>query len=390
MKSPEISRTACRVPSCGPLFARLPRSRARAPAAAAVDVPPLVRAINAVGPKGVGHPAAVAASQQLGQADAGQIPEILAGMDESSRLSANWLRGAVEAIAQRELDRGGQLPLAALETFLADAAHLPQARSLAYDLILRVDPAAKPRWVPRLLQDPSMELRREGVAFALSEAKKLLDAKRAAASDRSLSPSTDRGSRRGPDRRSRQTASRTGRDRGRGVPFRLPHPLATDRPVREHRRQRIRRSVRPRTGCGTGGRVRGQDRRRQVARPHDERRVRIGGSECGAGQAQGRDRLRPCRVPRRRIPRGRIPHGLYHRPQDLAERRIAHGQPRLPHGHVHRPVHGSRPAQVRPERHPVEDRPERTDRNPGRRTGNSSFASATSTAPPSCPRIAAR
>jgi hypothetical protein len=66
--------------------------------------------------------------------------------------------------------------MSGLEAFLADTNHLPQARSLAYDLILRVDPAAKQRWVPRLLQDPSMELRREGVAFALTEAQKLLAA----------------------------------------------------------------------------------------------------------------------------------------------------------------------------------------------------------------------
>lgn len=146
-------------------------------AAAAVDVPPLVRAINAVGPQGAGHPAALAASAQLARAEAAQIPEILAGMDGANRLSANWLRGVVEAIAQREADRGGQLPSAALEAFLADTSHLPQARSLAYDLILRADPAARQRWLPRLLQDPSLELRREGVAFALTGAKKQLDAK---------------------------------------------------------------------------------------------------------------------------------------------------------------------------------------------------------------------
>ncbi len=143
--------------------------------AAAVEVPPLVQTINAVGPKGAGHPAATAALQQLGQADAAQIPEILAGMNGANRLSANWLRAAVEAIAQRELDRGGRLPQAELEAFLADGTHPPQARSLAYDLILRIHPTAQPRLVPGLLQDPSMELRREGVAFALTEARKLLD-----------------------------------------------------------------------------------------------------------------------------------------------------------------------------------------------------------------------
>ena len=145
-------------------------------AVAAVEVRPLVSAINAVGPKGAAHPAAVTALRQLGQAGAAQIPEILAGMGGASRLSANWLRGAVEAIAQRELDRGGTLPQAGLEAFLSDTTHLPQARSLAYDLILRVDPDAKHRWLPRLLQDLGMELRREGVAFALTEARKRLDA----------------------------------------------------------------------------------------------------------------------------------------------------------------------------------------------------------------------
>jgi hypothetical protein len=144
--------------------------------AAAVEVPPLVQAINAVGPKGAGHPAAIAALQQLRQASAAQIPEILAGMNGANRLSANWLRAAVEAIAQRELDGGGRLPQTELEAFLADGTHAPQARSLAYDLILRIDPTAEPRLVPGLLQDPSMELRREGVAFALTEARKLLDA----------------------------------------------------------------------------------------------------------------------------------------------------------------------------------------------------------------------
>jgi hypothetical protein len=144
-------------------------------AAFAVEIASLVRAINAVGPKGSGHPAAIAAVRQLSQAEAVQIPEILAGMDGANHLSANWLRAAVEAIAQRELERGGRLPRAELEAFLADTTHFPPARSLAYDLIFRVDPAAKSRLVPSLLQDPSMELRRDGVAFALAEAQKLVD-----------------------------------------------------------------------------------------------------------------------------------------------------------------------------------------------------------------------
>ena len=61
--------------------------------AAAVEVPPLVQTINAVGPKGAGHPAAIAALQQLGQADAAQIPEILAGMDGANRAVRQLVEG---------------------------------------------------------------------------------------------------------------------------------------------------------------------------------------------------------------------------------------------------------------------------------------------------------
>jgi tetratricopeptide (TPR) repeat protein len=141
-----------------------------------VEIVPLMRAINGVAPKGVGHREAIVAWKQLARAEARQIPEILAQMDPSGTLSANWVRSAVETVVQRELAAGGRLPQAALEQFLSDASHAPRARRLAYELILQVDPAAKPRLVPMLLVDPSLELRRDGVAHALTEAKRLFDA----------------------------------------------------------------------------------------------------------------------------------------------------------------------------------------------------------------------
>ena len=102
--------------------------------------------------------------KQLAQANAQELPKILTGMDGANALAANWLRAVVEAIADRELGAGGRLPQAELEAYLADAdaRHLPQARSLAWDLIIRVDPAAEQRLVGGLLNDPSMELRRLG------------------------------------------------------------------------------------------------------------------------------------------------------------------------------------------------------------------------------------
>ena len=139
------------------------------------DVPALVRAINAVGPEGVGHRGAMASWRQLMRADAAQIPEILTGMDGSGRLAANWLRSAIETIAQRQLADGGKLPQAELEALLADVACAPKARRLAYELIRRVDSSAERRLIPSLLNDPSLELRRDAVSHALAEADAVLE-----------------------------------------------------------------------------------------------------------------------------------------------------------------------------------------------------------------------
>jgi len=139
------------------------------------DVPSLVSAINAVGPKGASHRQAISAWKQLAQAEAAQIPDILTGMNASGRLSANWLRSAVEAIAQRHLASDGELPQAELERFLADTTHGPRARRLAYELIRRVDPSAEGRLIPGLIHDPSLELRRDAVALALADADAVLE-----------------------------------------------------------------------------------------------------------------------------------------------------------------------------------------------------------------------
>lgn len=142
------------------------------------DVAALAKTINAVGPQGAGHREAIAAWEKLTQVEAPRLPEVLAGMDQANRLSVNWLRAAADTIAQRHLDRRGVLPVAALEAFLADTTHAPLARQTAYELIIRGDPSAKPRLLAAALNDPSLELRRDAVAQALGDARRLLDAGR--------------------------------------------------------------------------------------------------------------------------------------------------------------------------------------------------------------------
>jgi hypothetical protein len=135
---------------------------------------PELAAIKAVGPKGEGHAAAVTAAKKLQEADPKHLLEVLAAIDGASPLAQNWLRGAAEAMAQRQL-KTGKLPIDQLEAFLKDAKHSPRGRRLAYELIAKVDDSAESRLVPGFLNDPSLELRRDAVALALKEAEKAKD-----------------------------------------------------------------------------------------------------------------------------------------------------------------------------------------------------------------------
>src|SRR5262245_49973935 len=73
------------------------------------DVAPRLQAILAVGEKGQGNVAASKAWQELVKADPTALPEILAALDQASPLAANWIRGAIDSIAERALTSGGKL-----------------------------------------------------------------------------------------------------------------------------------------------------------------------------------------------------------------------------------------------------------------------------------------
>ena len=130
----------------------------------------LVGAIKRVGPHGQGHAQAAQAWQQLARADAAQLPALLAGFDGAGPLAVNWLRAAVETIAERHLRAGGKLPAAELEKFVRQREHSPAARRLAYELLCSADTSAPERLLPTMLDDPSLELRRDAVALAVRQA----------------------------------------------------------------------------------------------------------------------------------------------------------------------------------------------------------------------------
>jgi hypothetical protein len=101
------------------------------------------------------------------------VPVILAAMDGANELALNWLRAAVDSIAERQLAASRKLPVAPLERFLQDTRHHPRARRLAYELIARADPATAQRLIAGMLNDPSTELRRDAVQRVADEATKL-------------------------------------------------------------------------------------------------------------------------------------------------------------------------------------------------------------------------
>ena len=133
-----------------------------------------LKAVNSVGPEGQGNAAASKAWKKIAASDAKSIPAVLAGMSGSSELSENWLRSAVEAIADRELSRDGKLPTPELGDFVLNTGHNPRARRLAFELIRRVDADTAERLVPGLLNDPSVELRREAVQRLMDQGEKLV------------------------------------------------------------------------------------------------------------------------------------------------------------------------------------------------------------------------
>lgn len=142
-----------------------------APTAKSDSLAPLIATLRAVDREGKGNVEATQAWADLtARATVDQLPVVLAGMDGASPLAINWLRSAVDAIAERQLQHAGHLPIAALEKFLGLRQHDQRARRLAYEWIARDDSRAPARWIPKMLDDPSLELRRDAVAAVLTAA----------------------------------------------------------------------------------------------------------------------------------------------------------------------------------------------------------------------------
>lgn len=134
--------------------------------AQAADLDSALAALRAVGPNATGHAAAAAAWKTVAKADASQLPKLLVALDGANPLAANWICTAIDAVVEKKT----ALPAKELEQFLLDRSHNPKARRLAYELLASADPTAGDRLVPSMLNDPSLEMRRDAVARLIDAA----------------------------------------------------------------------------------------------------------------------------------------------------------------------------------------------------------------------------
>src|SRR5262249_8131772 len=102
-----------------------------APAADAPVVADGLKAIKAVSREGSGNEAAAAGWKSIVAAGPDALVPTLTAFEGASPTAANWLRSAVDGIADAERKAKRPLPAAALKSFVLDSSRTPSARRIA-------------------------------------------------------------------------------------------------------------------------------------------------------------------------------------------------------------------------------------------------------------------
>ena len=144
-------------------------------ASASPEIAESLKAIRAVGPEGQGNVAASTGWKKLAEGNVASLLPIFEAMDGANDYALNWMRAAVDAMADRELKAGGKLPLAELGKFLLETRHNPKARRLAFELIAKVDATTTDKLLAGMLNDPSLEIRRDAVQKVIGQANQFLE-----------------------------------------------------------------------------------------------------------------------------------------------------------------------------------------------------------------------
>lgn len=147
------------------------------------DIEALLRSMEQAGPQNRGQKQAQSACEKLSRSTPADLLQILGGLDGANPIAANWIRSAVDTIIERAQKEQQALPIAALKRFLDDRSHDSRARRLAYELIVEAEPERSKELLSTMLEDPSLELRRDAVANVISEAQMQVAANREAAAE---------------------------------------------------------------------------------------------------------------------------------------------------------------------------------------------------------------
>jgi hypothetical protein len=142
-------------------------------AAADEEVAARLAVIARVGPQGAGSAEARRARDELAKRGVEILPRLLAAMDTSNVVAANWYRSIYEEIVDRGLSQKGTVwPVTFLEDYVSDGRKSGRPRKLVLSLLDRLEPAYRDEWLPTRLDDP--DFRSEAVALALAAGEQAL------------------------------------------------------------------------------------------------------------------------------------------------------------------------------------------------------------------------
>jgi hypothetical protein len=141
--------------------------------ARAQTTPELLRTIKAVGKEAAGNDAAARAMAELTGRGPAVLLDTLAAMKDASPVATNYLRAAAEHVFDTAQAAKQPLPVKQLDAFLLDRQNDANARRLAFELLVRIDPEKRSDYLKGMLNDPAPELRRDAVDHLLQPVERL-------------------------------------------------------------------------------------------------------------------------------------------------------------------------------------------------------------------------
>lgn len=128
-------------------------------------------ALKNIGVHGKGQAEAVKAVAALSAQPVSSLVPLLTALNTASPLEANWLRGAIESVFDRAVRNKSPTLAEDLESFTREKKNSPRARRLSFELLTRLDPKTPEKLLPQMVNDPSLELRRDAIELVVEMSK---------------------------------------------------------------------------------------------------------------------------------------------------------------------------------------------------------------------------